>query len=384
MLRNQITSHLSLVAKLLLVLLFLMDGGWLLAQEADLSFLKQRCPKLTEMYQEELGRYHSQYIFAIDVSGTMNKYKNDVQPALQEFFAALPDGDKVTVIPFGTQAADLMDLSGKIDAQVRRSLVSNIDKLYDNPNYEKNMKQCTDIEKACQLISKKVNLSTDYKNNVIIILTDFRNDDGVEKKLSMDQLERMDQDFAAASQGMYTRVVALDLATVADKQKPGYCLNQLKESVFYATSNGMEIVSLTNPGPQIQQWFTELKREIMVEKMRAIIDNENRIAPARLKTKINIDGDVDAHITWTPTKLYPMMKIGKTTVSNGNFVFVDDTTLWQNTTDTVLDLELGQIKHEPTLKSKACLKCLYFTIIIFDLCRYLEYFSYLCTINQTE
>ena len=36
---------------------------------------------------------------------------------------------------------------------------------------------------------------------------------------------------------------------------------------------------------------------------------------------------------------------------------------------------------EPTLKSKACLKCLYFTIIIFDLCRYLEYFSYLCTIN---
>ena len=40
--------------------------------------------------------------------------------------------------------------------------------------------------------------------------------------------------------------------------------------------------------------------------------------------------------------------------------------------------------NEPTLKSKACLKCLYFTIIIFDLCRYLEYFSYLYTINQTE
>ena len=39
---------------------------------------------------------------------------------------------------------------------------------------------------------------------------------------------------------------------------------------------------------------------------------------------------------------------------------------------------------EPTLKSKACLKCLYFTKIISDLCRYLEYFSYLCIINQTE
>ncbi len=46
--------------------------------------------------------------------------------------------------------------------------------------------------------------------------------------------------------------------------------------------------------------------------------------------------------------------------------------------------QVGNFSMEPTLKSKACLKCLYFTIIIFDLCRYLEYFSYLCTINQTE
>ena len=36
---------------------------------------------------------------------------------------------------------------------------------------------------------------------------------------------------------------------------------------------------------------------------------------------------------------------------------------------------------EPTLKSKACLKCLYFTKIISALCCYLEYFSYLYTVN---
>ena len=56
-------------------------------------------------------------------------------------------------------------------------------------------------------------------------------------------------------------------------------------------------------------------------------------------------------------------------------------------TNTPFDV-YRHIKHnqhlsidEPTLKIKACLKCLYFTIIIFDLCRYLEYFSYLYTIN---
>ena len=41
----------------------------------------------------------------------------------------------------------------------------------------------------------------------------------------------------------------------------------------------------------------------------------------------------------------------------------------------------GRFIYEPTLKSKACLKCLYFTKIISALCCYLEYFSYLYTIN---
>ena len=45
---------------------------------------------------------------------------------------------------------------------------------------------------------------------------------------------------------------------------------------------------------------------------------------------------------------------------------------------------LRNLSTEPTLKSKACLKCLYFTKIISALCCYLEYFSYLYTINQTE
>ena len=47
----------------------------------------------------------------------------------------------------------------------------------------------------------------------------------------------------------------------------------------------------------------------------------------------------------------------------------------------VLENKMPKAIEEPTLKSKACLKCLYFTKIISDLCRYLEYFSYLYTIN---
>ena len=41
---------------------------------------------------------------------------------------------------------------------------------------------------------------------------------------------------------------------------------------------------MTNPGQMIGQWFEQLKREIMVTKLRAVIDLENRAEPIVLKT----------------------------------------------------------------------------------------------------
>ena len=54
--------------------------------------------------------------------------------------------------------------------------------------------------------------------------------------------------------------------------------------------------------------------------------------------------------------------------------------LLAQTIDATLGLRCTMF--EPTLKSKACLKCLYFTKIISDLCRYLECFSYLAILKE--
>ena len=56
----------------------------------------------------------------------------------------------------------------------------------------------------------------------------------------------------------------------------------------------------------------------------------------------------------------------------------------QISSSALRDLVLYLFIYEPTLKSKACYKCLYFTKIISDLCRNLEYFSYLYTIKQND
>ena len=318
-----------------------------------LVFLRSSYPKLTELYQEELLKYPVHYIFAIDVSGTMKKYANDVQPAMKPFIDALPNGDMVSVIPFGTEPRELVGFSGSIDPVIRGNLKKNIDALYNNTNYDKAMLQHTDIEKAVMAACKKIENYPEYKVNVVVFLTDFRNDVAgitpAERKLDKEQLERMNNYYDAATYNKYTRAVALDLATPDDKLKPGYCLNQLRYDVFPTSGNPLEIVPLTNPGEAISQWFDQLKREIMVTKLKAIVDEENRMNPAEVTTETDIDGNVQAHVKWHPTKLYPKMKIDSTTIKGGDsegFEFINDTSQFQMTMDSVMDLNLGQLKNK--------------------------------------
>lgn len=58
-------------------------------------------PELMKKFGEELKNEHADYVFAIDVSGTMNKYEKIVVPALKSFFRSVQDGDYVSVIKFG-------------------------------------------------------------------------------------------------------------------------------------------------------------------------------------------------------------------------------------------------------------------------------------------
>ena len=83
---------------------------------SPLAYLEKTFPKLTNLYREELSKYPAHYIFAIDVSGTMNQYEDMVVNSIVPFFSALPDGDRVDIIPFGTEALSPMSYSGIIDS----------------------------------------------------------------------------------------------------------------------------------------------------------------------------------------------------------------------------------------------------------------------------
>ena len=88
----------NLIASLMLCAAFLPTFA-----QNPMANLEKNYPQLTNLYRDDLGRYAAHYIFAIDVSGTMNKYADVVIPAIKPFFQALPTGDRVTVIPYGTE-----------------------------------------------------------------------------------------------------------------------------------------------------------------------------------------------------------------------------------------------------------------------------------------
>ena len=315
--------------------------------ESPLAYLEKTFPQLTELFRQELSSYPAHYIFAVDVSGTMKKYDPLVTSALTPFFRALPNGDRVDVIPFGTEAmTSALGFSGVIDDNVKNTLCDNIKTLYTNPSYTSTFKAHTDIPSAVNGIANVALTNQGYKVRIVVVITDFRNDQkGVgECKVASADLTKMHNAISAATGDVYTRFIALQLPV--EKTAPGYCLDQLASKVFSFDNHTLEVASAANDQNVISQWFEQLKREIMVTKLKGILYDANKTAPVEMKIEKNIDGEVEAEIKWTPSKLYPSIKIDQTTCGGESFVFENNTENFAETQSQVINVELGQIRHK--------------------------------------
>ena len=320
---------------------------------SSLAYLEKTFPKLTDLYKSDLQNCHTHYIFAVDVSGSMIKYNEIVTPALQAFAQALPPGEQVSIIPFGTEAKEnTPGLCCKIqDASQKQVLSNSLSTLYVNDGYSKEFRHNTDVNKAVAAVNKAILNNQEVQMNVVVIITDFLNDlPGVgEQKLKEADLEKLNKDFDNVTDNTYTRVVAMQLPKAGTGV--GFCLDQLQESVFCNTSitKKFDVIQAIKDKNAISHWFEQLSRDIMTEKLKAVIqlDNERNLRPT-LKTKIDIDGNTTAEIHWTPNKLYKQIKIEATnTDANSDYVFDNNEEVWQVTTDTALvDLKLGKLKNK--------------------------------------
>lgn len=112
-----------LVALLMIAATFI--EGRVFAQTA-IERLKSEYPAVMEQYGKKLQDLKTHYIFVVDVSGTMDEYKDEVVvPGVKNFIETLPEGDYASIIAFGGKA-QVMCTPLKLNSDNRKKLVEEL------------------------------------------------------------------------------------------------------------------------------------------------------------------------------------------------------------------------------------------------------------------
>ena len=86
------------IYKMLVTVCVLMNTVALEAQILATGSMMQDFPQLMNKYGDMLDEQHAHYIFAVDISSSMQQYEATVKANFLDFIKAIPDGDKVTLI----------------------------------------------------------------------------------------------------------------------------------------------------------------------------------------------------------------------------------------------------------------------------------------------
>ena len=334
------------------VLLLIAIGAH--AQGDPLAYLRKQCPQLTEKYRTELENCHAHYIMAVDVSLSMCKYEGNVLPAIKAFVKALPDGDRVTLIPFAHDADDnRLGFDVEVNRQTRESLLAVMDKLYPQGQQKKDAQYFdTDIFSAQQAVVRSIQQNAQYEVNIVIFITDMMHcpAKNIDRQFNNDEISQMESLLKSSKSGMHEcRLFALELPQSGNPV--GYVLPKLKE--IYAKNWGVNLEQVLVPNNSealIGQWFDKQKDRIMFTKLQAIIIKENNANPIVAETNVDIDGNVTGKIKWVASKLYPKITIDSTYLAeNSSFVFkcnkdfVNYSAVGEIDED---DMKLGKIKNK--------------------------------------
>ena len=116
---------------LLIALCFVMLFGQESVAQTAMERLKTEYPAVMEQYGKNLQDLKIHYIFVVDVSGTMNEYRDKVViPGVREFLETLPEDDYASIIAFGGNA-DVMCTPLKMNPENRKMLINKLHESYD-------------------------------------------------------------------------------------------------------------------------------------------------------------------------------------------------------------------------------------------------------------
>ncbi len=300
--------------RFIITIIFICCATVLRAQQQGVDALKTDYPQLMQKFGKELEGQRADYIFAIDVSGTMNKYQETVVPALGEFFKSLQTGDYVSIIKFGGEATNEVGSAGKIEAETIKNLISYAGHIYDKPTTEYEREKYfrfTDLENMLRYLATDMKQIDRSKLKFVFIITDFLHDPSAARK-GKEDWNGVAKRFATEQAGNDVYVFALQL--------PGSGRDLEKVRNVFPKAFNFNHVPITS-GSALSDWFTQRKNAILLDKFYALINHKIQPAELTVDPTLDIDGNLELGISWKPNPVYDKLRVDTVCTSAKGFAF---------------------------------------------------------------
>jgi len=307
------------------------------SQTQGLDALRADYPQLMEKFGKELESQRADYIFAIDVSGTMSKFEGTVVPALGEFFKSLQEGDYVSIIKFGGEATNEVGSAGKIGAETVKNLIDYSKRIYAKPTTQTEKQKYFDYTDLDNMLHY---LATDMKQidrsslKFVFIITDFVHDPSPARK-GKEDWDGVTRRLATEQSGNDVFVFALQL--------PGTGRDLERVRGVFPKSFNFSHVPITN-GSALSAWFSQRKNAILLDKFYALIAHKIQPAEFAIEPDLDIDGNLELGVTWCCNPVYDRLRVDSVGTSAKGFTF--QSRLPKSTTEEDATLSAGKFHHK--------------------------------------
>lgn len=273
----------------LLLLSFVGECFPLQAQSDASKVMLKEYPQLMKIYGQQLEMQHAHYIFAVDVSSSMQPYEIVVKKNFEAFVRAIPDGDQVTLIRMARE--DYTDFVGlfkciTLTPETRESLV---DVLY-SPQFtflkDGNPKNGSDGYTMSRKVLEAVNTVGSSELTFIYLLTDFEYWTSKyhfnKAKEDWDKLEDLLPENRKRSLCKYGLELNFDDPKLRQQAIFKDELDKIFGKIDYQAVSSAEVLS---------QWFRHTISNVMAAKMNSMIKRDWVALCDSLDPEIEIEGE---------------------------------------------------------------------------------------------
>lgn len=281
--KKQITKY------FLLLLAFVSGQNLLFAQSDAKKTMMQEYPKLMEFYGNKIEAQHAHYIFAVDISSSMQPYEAVVKKNFKAFISAIPDGDQITLIRMARE--DYTDFVGlfkciTLTRETRKSLID----VLNSPQFtflkDGNPKNGSDGYTMSKKVLEALNTVGSAELTFIYLFTDFeywtskyhynKDEENWEK---LTNLLSEDRKISLCKYGL-----ELNFNDPRLKQQAIF-KNELDEifgKIDYQAVSSAEVLS---------QWFAHTISNVMAAKMNSMVKKDWLSLQDSLNPAIKIQGN---------------------------------------------------------------------------------------------